>query len=82
MSSSIAIHFQLVICSHIGTYANDCGKLKDTKDTPDVSFKTGWMKGMKQTLPIKEFKLSCATLDTAYGSSLDMNPSVWEAPWD
>ncbi len=41
MSSSIAIHFQLVICSHIGTCANDCGKLKDTKDTPDVSFKTG-----------------------------------------
>ncbi len=69
----------------IGMWVTDCGWLKDGKDAPDASFKTGQMKDAKQSLPTKDpsswdvLRLSLMTWQPI-SRLTRMHPSVSEAP--
>ncbi len=64
--SSVPIHFRVIIFfMNLNWCAKDCWRLKDTKDTPDATLKTGKIKDVKVRLPSKDLQIE---------TSVDMQP--------
>ncbi len=81
----VLLRFKANYFRWIGMWVMDCGWLKDGKDAPDASFKTGQMKDAKQSLATKDpsswdvLRLSLMTWQPI-SRLTRMHPSVSEAP--